>query len=472
MALLLPALAACSLTPPLHRPDADVPSQWSRAVNTSANAAATVDRTWWESFGDPTLTTLVDRSLGHSFTLDAAIARLAQARASAVQAGSPQFPALGIVGAASRTAQSGDTGNRHSQSVFLSASYELDLWRRNGATANAASTLADAVAFDRDVAALSLAASVADTYFAVQALRARLRLAHEIVDNAEQIEDLVQAQYEAGVATQLQLEQQRNALATFRAAVPSLQLQLNQNLHALAVLSGADPVRMDVPDASLRHIRVPEPVVDMPATVLERRPDIRAAESRLVSANFSVGAARAAFFPSIVLTAEGGVSSNSLAHFLANPLATVAAALTAPLLDGGLRRGQLAQQQAVVDERTANYRQAVLSALQDTEDALSAVHLEQMVETEQTTARGAARAAATLAQAQYRAGTIDFMSVLDSERTAYQAEDALLQTRLLRLQAAVGLFRALGGGFDAAPGTASLAEAALAPHAITPGVLR
>jgi NodT family efflux transporter outer membrane factor (OMF) lipoprotein len=197
----------------------------------------------------------------------------------------------------------------------------------------------------------------------------------------------------------------------------------------------------------LSAIPIPEARPELPSSLLEMRPDIRSKEAALQSANFGVGAARAAFFPNIVLTADSGLSSGSLTHFLSSPFASIAGALAAPVFDGGALRGQLHVSQATVEKGVADYRQTVMTALQDVEDSLSAVHQQQVAEVSDQAAADAAKKAATLAEAQYKFGTIDFLSVLDAQRTLYQAEDTLVQTRLLRLQASVGLFRAFGGGF-------------------------
>jgi outer membrane protein TolC len=185
----------------------------------------------------------------------------------------------------------------------------------------------------------------------------------------------------------------------------------------------------------------------LPSSLLEIRPDIRSKEATLQSANFSVGAARAAFFPNLLLTANGGLSSGSLTHFLSSPFASIAASLAAPIFDGGALSGQLHTNRAAVAKGVADYRQTVVTALQDVEDALSAARQQQLVEVSDQAAADAAQKAATLAEAQYKFGTVDFLTVLDAQRTLYQAEDTLVQTRLLRLQASVGLFRAFGGGF-------------------------
>ena len=452
------ALSACSLVPaytrPDVRPDAPRATQFDGAAQTTPTSLADtipVRSEWWRAYGNPSLDAMVAGSLQHNFSLASAVAAVEQARGNAERAGAPLYPSVSLGATYDRSHSGGSGGQKgstgKSQSVFAQAGYEVDFWGFNAANANAAALLARASEFDRDTVALTLTASVVNTYFQVQSLRRRLMLAQTISADASRILQLLLAQQEAGVATELQIQQQRNALATFQAAVPVLQLQLDQNLHALAVLTGNAPEQFNVDDAQLSAIPIPMARPELPSSLLEIRPDIRSKEATLQSANFSVGAARAAFFPNLVLTANGGLSSGSLTHFLSSPLASIAASLAAPIFDGGALSGQLHTNRAAVAKGVADYRQTVVTALQDVEDALSAARQQQLAEVSDQAAADAAQKAATLAEAQYKFGTVDFLTVLDAQRTLYQAEDTLVQTRLLRLQASVGLFRAFGGGF-------------------------
>src|SRR5258706_1973025 len=448
--LMLGLLAGCSLVPAYRRPDAPMATAWSGAAQAPLAEAVPIRSGWWRAYQDPALDALVERSLQNNFSLASAVASVAAARANAEKAGAPLYPSLTLNGTFDRSHQHNSGGSSssgssgHSQSLFAEAGYEIDFWGLNAANANSAQMLARATGFDRDTVALTLTASVVDTWFQIQSLRRRVALAKTISDDAAKILALLLAQQEAGVATELQVQQQRNALATFQAAIPALQQQLDQNVHLLATLVGTAPEQFAVADAPLAGIPVPQPRPNLPSSLLDTRPDIRAMEAQLQSANYSVGVARAAFFPSIVLTADGGLSSSSLSHFLASPFASVAASLAAPIFDGGALRGQLHASQAAVAKSVADYRQTVVTALQDVEDSLSAAAQQQQVEIADRAAADAARKAAMLADAQYRSGTIDFLTVLDTQRTLYQSEDTLVQTRLARLQASVSLVRRFG----------------------------
>jgi NodT family efflux transporter outer membrane factor (OMF) lipoprotein len=456
--VLVTLVAGCSLVPPYQRPETPMPSAFEGAAsNLSLDATVPVRAGWWHTYGDPALDALVNDSLEHNYSLASAIAAVEEARGTAEKVGAAQYPTLSAGATFDRSHQGGHHGsNTKSQSLFGEARYEVDFWGLNAATANASTLLARASEFDLDTVALTLTASVVDTYFSVQSLRRRLALARTIADDASRVLQLLLAQQAAGVATELQVQQQRNALSTFQAAVPALEQQLELEQHALAVLTGRAPERFAVREVPLAGIPIPQPRPGLPASLLQTRPDIRAKEAQVQSSNFDVGAARAAFLPGLVLTADGGLASKSLSRFLSSPFASIAAALAAPLFDGGALRGQLHASQGAAAKSVADYQQTVITALQEVEDSLTTVHQQELVEAADRSAADAAAKAATLAEAQYRLGTIDFLSVLDAQRTRYQAEDTLVQARLARLQASVSVFRAFGGGFGVAdPGTAS-----------------
>ncbi|MDB5406550.1 MAG: ttgC [Rhodospirillales bacterium] len=438
--------SGCSLVPADNRPSSPIPSAWDTPNASGSQNAVPVHGEWWQSFNSKELTALVDRSLTGSFNLQAAAARIDEARGAAEIAGAFQYPAVALGGTVDKT--SGQSSAR-AQSLFAQASYEIDFWGKNRAIANSAKTLTVATAFDKDTLAVTLVSSVADTYFQILSLQERVRLAQQIAASGRRILSLIEVQAAGGIASDLQIQQQRNAVATFDAAVPALRQQLEQSVHLLAVLVGSAPEGFGIGTQNLDGISLPEVKADLPASVLRQRPDIQAAEARLISSNFDVGAARAAFYPSIVLTGQGGIANSSLSHFFPPmAVADIAAGLVQPIFEGGRLQGQLKFDRAHVVELAATYRQTVASALQDVEDALTTVERLKELEAADVVAVDSARRAFDLANAQFRLGTADFLTVLTIERTLYQAEDSLLQVHLLRLEAAVGLFRALGGGFD------------------------
>ena len=449
-------LAGCSTVPPYQQPEVPTPARY-RSEPLPALAATTklVDG-WWNGFGSSELNRLVTRALAANNDLAAAAARVAEARAQARIAGAGQYPTLSI--ADSGAAQTGDPtsttagdARRRTSSVTLAAqaSYELDFWGRNRAIARSGKAQARASAYDQDTLAITTAATTADLYFQSLSLAERVRTARQIAADARHVLTLVEGQQELGTATILQVEQQRTVVAGFEGSVPVLLQQREQAEHALAILLGLPP-RAYAPQAtSLAGIVIPVVEPGLPSDLLFRRPDIRAAEERLRAAHFDIGAARAAFFPSMSLTGSGGIGSNSLANFL-SPIgfASAAASVLAPVWDGGRLTGQLRYDKAHAEELRAAYRQTTLTAFGEVEDALTARQRVAEAESSAETAVAAARHAAQLSEGQFKLGVIDLLTMLDTQRALYQAQDNLLQLRLQRLQAAVSLYRALGGGTD------------------------
>lgn len=450
IAVVLMALAAsgCSFVPVYHRPQVPAARDWAASdAQGSVTASPTVRAGWWHHFASPELDRLMAQGLLGSFTLQAAIARVRQAEGAARIAAAPLLPAVSATGTI-ESANLSSNNSKATRQIVAQASYELDFWGKNRAAAASGAALAQASAFDAATAAMTLSASVANGYFAVLSLRERIDLARQQAQDARQTLHLIQVQRAAGTATDLQLRQQETSIAALEAAVPALEQQRDASLHALAVLTGQAPEGFTVGDAALADVARPAVSPDLPPQLLALRPDVEAAEARLRSANFDIGVARAAFFPSLSLSANGGLAAASASHvFPPAVLTNVGAGLLAPLFQGGQLAGQLKVSRAKQVEMVATYRQTVLTAFQDVEDALGAVaHVRAQAAIEQN-AVSAAQQAATLARTQYRLGSADYLTVLTTQQTLYQTRDALLQLQLQHLQAIVGLCRALGGGF-------------------------
>ncbi|MFQ6347579.1 efflux transporter outer membrane subunit [Pseudomonas sp. R11F] len=429
-------LSGCSMVPDYQTPTLPLAAQW----DAGASASAAQGGRWWREFHSAELDQLIARGLAANYTLKAAVSRIDEARASSQVAGAAQFPALNLGGNFQRQNNYGTTPKR---SVFAEATYELDFWGKQRAAADSADALAKATVFDAGTLRMSLSASIADSYFQVLSLQERLRLAQSIADDARQVLDLVEVQARQGAVSNLEVAQQRNALQTFEAAMPPLRQQRDQALYQLAVLVGAPPEGFHLQGDGLKGLQIPQPTTGLPIGLLRQRPDIQAAEARLVSANFDVGVARAAFLPNLSLDLLGGIDT-----LAGGQIWSTIGTLSQPLFQGGQLKGQLHFDQAHVQELTASYRESIIEALQDVETQLSATReLDKSYALNQA-AVDSAREAARLAQVRYRLGSTDFQTLLIVERTQYQAEDSLLQVRLQHLQAAVGLFRALGGDFS------------------------
>jgi NodT family efflux transporter outer membrane factor (OMF) lipoprotein len=430
-------LGGCSLVPSYSQPDVAVANAWDGNQTAAANGGP-----WWEEFHSPELNALVAQGLSANYTLKAAVSRIDEAKATAQVTSAAQYPLLSIGGNFQRENNYGST---RKSSVFADASYEVDFWGKQRAAADSSEALAHASVFDAQTLRMTLGANIATTYFQVLSLQDRLVLAQSIADDAQQVLDLVQFQASQGAVSNLEVEQQRNALQTFQAAMPPLRQQRDAALYQLAVLVGVPPQGFALKATGLADLAVPSPSAGLPVGLLRQRPDIQAAEARLQSANFDVGVARAAFLPNLSLDLQGGIDT-----LAGGNIWSLLGTLAQPVFTGGQLTGQLHFDQAHVQELTANYKESVIEALQDVQTQLSAAHqLDQTYALNQA-AVTSARESARLAQVRYRLGSTDFQTLLIVERTQYQAEDTLLQVRLQHLQAAVGLFRALGGDFSAA----------------------
>ncbi|MEB0077140.1 efflux transporter outer membrane subunit [Pseudomonas sp. CCI3.2] len=431
-------LAGCSLVPSYNQPEVPVAPAWDGAQGVSAASGGP----WWEEFHSDELNGLVAKGLADNYTLKAAVSRIDEAQALAQVTGAAQYPLLSLGGSFQRQ---NDYGTTQKRSVFADASYEVDFWGKQRAAADSSTALAHASAFDAQTLRMTLGATIANTYFQVLSLDDRLRLAQSIAGDAQQVLDLVNVQAAQGAVSNLEVAQQRNALQTFQAAVPPLRQQRDMALYQLAVLVGVAPQGFKVNQEGLNDLAVPIPRAGLPIGLLRQRPDIQAAEARLKSANFDVGVARAAFLPNLSLDLQGGIDT-----LTGSNIWSMLGTLGQPVFAGGQLNGQLHFDQAHVQELTASYRESVIEALQDVQTQLSAAHQLDQSYTLNAAAVTSAREAARLAQVRYRLGSTDFQTLLIVERTQYQAEDTLLQVRLQHLQAAVGLFRALGGDFSPA----------------------
>jgi NodT family efflux transporter outer membrane factor (OMF) lipoprotein len=407
---------------------------------------------WWRGFGSAELSSMIDAALEASPDMTIAAERVRQAEAQVRIAGASLFPALNLNAATARRETHPDGGpwkGADSSSAALSASYEIDLWGRNASGRRAAEASLRASRFDRETVRLTLVAGVANAYFQLLSLRGRMVIARENLAIAERVFKLVDARARNGAVSALDVARQQAAVLTQRAAIPPLVLQERQTLFALAILLGRQPEGFGAAAAATSAILVPRIGAGIPASLLVRRPDLASAEAQLAAASASVAAARAAMLPGISLTGSAGLASDVLINFLSAPTATIAlgAALLQPIFDGGRLRGQLDVAASRERELVETYRKFVLAALADVEGTLAAAARTAEQEALQQQVVQQAGRALELAQIRYREGADDLLTVLDAQRTLFQAQDQLAQIRLARLQAAVGLFKALGGGW-------------------------
>lgn len=459
------ALAAC-LGPTYRRPELPTPAKWREGVA----AAVWPGPQWWHSFKAPELDALIAAAQAANFDLAAALARVDEADAQARIAGAPLLPSAQVDPQGLRTRiVSPETVPPYELynefAVPVSISYELDFWGKNRSAHAAAEQAALASRFDRQVVALTIVTAVAQTYFQVVALRQRVTVARQNLANAQQVLDGLLLERRWGTATELDVTQQRTVVATARAAVPPLEEALSQALDALAILVAKPPEAIAVTGTMLDAIRVPEVSAGLPSQLLARRPDVREAEAQLIASNYDIQNARAQFFPDFTLTAEGGVASKTLASLFETQSAifTLGAEAVQPLFTGGRLTGQVQYARSRYRELLADYRKTAISAYSDVEDSLAAVRRTREEVAEQAAAAASASAAFHMAQIQFRVGTVTLLTMLNTETTYFTAEDNLVQARLAQLQAAVALYKALGGGWSGEPDATSLTQ----PQALT-----
>jgi len=446
----LATLAGCSLGPQYKRPDFQPPAAWRESSDSEAARWPSED--WWRGFGSPVLDGYMTEARRANSDLAAAVAKVREADALATIAGAALLPTIGAnVTAMSERVQGTNAAyvNFRQYSPQLAASYMIDFWGRNRAAQTAAIATAMASRHDQATVELTIMTSVALTYFQSVGLHDRLAVAQSNLASAEFILNGIRRQRDAGIATALDVAQQETTVATLGAAIAPLQQQLRQSVNALAILIGRPPEYLDATNTTLVELSLPTVRPGLPSGLLARRPDVSEAEAQLAAANANIAVARASFYPSIQLTSSGGFASTALSSLLksSSSVHSITAGLVQPIFDGGILKGQYAYAQARYDELVADYRKAILSALGNVEDALVAVRQTTEQEQRQEIAVAKATRAHEITLAQLRSGTVNILTVLNTESALYSARDALIQARLSRIQALVNLYSALGGGW-------------------------
>jgi len=456
MLCLVASSAGCLLTKDLPDPALDVPDRYAAGKSTDAEAPPTLD--WWRGFRSSELTVLMEEAQKVNLDVAAATARFLQADAQARIVGAALLPSASGSGSENNSRISGSsasglsTGGRETVTFTssLSAAYELDFWGKNRDAAQAAEETAIANRFDRDVVALTTLTSVANAYFQVLAAQDRIRTAEHNIASATRILEAIKQRFKAGTGTDLDVAQQEAIVANQKAAVPPLRLTLAQNINALATLVSRPPESLHVTGGSLTKISSPRVTPGLPSELLTQRPDIRRQEAQLASATANVGSARAQFFPTISLTGQGGYQSSKLSSLFQPHAAffNLIGNATQPIFDGGVILGNFELTQARQEEMLQTYRKTVVSAFADVNNALVSIRETTEKLRLQREVLEASRRAFQLSEQQLRAGTADIVTVLNTQLTLFQAEDALWQAELARVLAVVSLYQALGGGWE------------------------
>jgi len=429
----------------------DVPANWSQPVITSEKAWP--DRGWWTGFASAELDTLMETAQRENLDIAIAKARVEQADALLRLAGSSLLPTVSARLGAREDGAIHNSAVTPTQTLSASASvsYELDFWGRNFENTRAAWRSLEASEFDQETVALTTVSSVANTYFRLLSLRDRLRLSKLNVANASKILELTRKQFDAGTVSRLPVSQQESLVASLSAQAANLELQERQALGSLAVLLGKPVQDLVIAGQTLEGLSAPKVAAGLTSELLARRPDVKSVEAALSAAQADLAAARAAYLPTISLTGDAGVTSTALAGLISgsNGAYSIGASLIQAVFRGGSLIAQNDRAYYRREELLASYRKAALNAFADADAALTGAATSDLQEQQQMIAAKSAGEALRIAELQYKAGTVDFLTVLNAQQSFYSAQDQLAQTRAARLQAAVGLFRALGGGWQA-----------------------
>ena len=457
-------LSACAL-PPVKPPPAVAPAaqfkesgSWQQAASTGQGAAPVpVPDAWWTLFGDPLLDDLQRRLVIGNENLKVAAAQVVSARAVVEASRSAMAPTLSTGLSASRTASPGATTAAstinpiNSFSLTASASWETDLWRRLAQASRGAQASLQASSNDLAAARLSAQALLAQTYFSLRTADSQAALLARSVQAYQRSLELTQARYDGGVAARTDVLQAQTQLRTAQAQAADTQAQRAVLEHAIAVLLGEAPSSLGL--ASLAALpEVPAVPLLLPARLLERRPDIAAARSRVAAAYAQIGVADAAFFPDLTLSASAGYRGSALANLVSAPnlLWSLGPSLAVAVLDGGQRKLASAQARATAEQLTASYRQTVLTALQEVEDNLVLTRQLQEEAQLQSAALQAAQRNLEITLDQYRAGTLGYLNVVTAQTAALSSESNLLNVRNRQLAAVNQLLKNVAGRWDSA----------------------
>ena len=496
------SLSACAVGPDYRKPSTPVAPVYKELAGWKAAEPqdAAPRGPWWSVFGDPVLDRLVRQVDISNQTLKASEASFRQARALVAEARSGLFPTLSASASARRTGSGGGGGSgsrsggtstaatatggtgstvilsqtggggtyRNQFSTSLGATWDLDVWGRIRRTIESDVASAQASAADLASARLSLQSELAIDYFELRARDEQQRLLDDAVRAYTQSFQITRNQYNAGLAAKADVVTAETQLETTRAQAINVGVQRAQLEHAIAVLTGQPPAQFSLPPGRLALV-VPVAPTGLPSALLERRPDIAAAERQVAAANAQIGVAIAGYFPDVTLSGSYGFQSSVIDKLFraANSFWSVGPDAAVSLFDGGLTNAQVEAAHAAYDQTVANYRQVTLTGFQQIEDQLATLRiLEQQAEV-QARAVALAREAERLQLNQYRAGTVPYTSVITAQQTALSNEETALSVLESRLVASVSLVEALGGGWDASqlPNAADLNRGNIVPFA-------
>ncbi len=449
-------LSACAGNPGAVDSGITPPAAWHSAERAASQAT---NQRWWTHFGSPSLNRLIDQARRDSFDVAAAMARVRQAQATAVIAGAPLLPEVKFNLTATREKLLRGSGNSDlnatennktvtSYDANLTASYELDFWGGRAAARDGALHSLQASRFDQANVELTLLSNVADRYAQTLAARQRVQIAELNLANARAVLKLVQTRYDAGSATALELAQQKSLVAGQQRQLPLVEQLAEEARITLAALLGQPVQALELGSEAFPALTWPTIGPGVPSQLLSRRPDLARAEAQLAAASADVSVARAAMLPAVTLGATLGSGAYKADEILRSPFYTLTSGLVAPIFNNGRLSAERDKARARQDELLQSYRGAIINGFADVEKALSSISRLDQQRQWQAEELQQARTAFQIAESRYQAGAEDLLTVLETQRTLYAAQDLDVQLRLSRLQASIALYKALGGGWN------------------------
>ena len=442
-------LTACAMGPVYERPDTAPPETWADVEKASVHRGAWPEQTWWEVFSQPELDFLMETAVTQNFDIKAAAARIEQARSLERITNAKLFPDISVGLGIGLDDKNGIGGAAGSSSVNTSFSYELDLWGKNRNLTEAASARSLGSIYDMRTVIVTLTADVAASYFEALALNDQLGIIEKTIEDETGVLTLMEKKYLFGDISGLDLVLAKQRLASLQAQIPAIEQRRRQSENGLALLIGRNPGEVRIA-GSLAAASIPGTIpVGIPSGLLERRSDIKKAESDLMAANADIGRAKAALFPTISLTMQGGFAGEDLLKLLspANAFYAIGGEIVSTVFHREELTAEYDRTTAVYRELLFNYRQTVLSAFREVADALVAVR--KLDENEQLLVISASMAeqAYRLSEIRYRQGLTDFSTVLIADKSRLEARNNLVQSRFDRIGALISLYSALGGGW-------------------------
>jgi multidrug efflux system outer membrane protein len=471
------ALAACVQGPNYQRPEVALPSGWNEITKgeTTPGLAVSTSRLpetdWWQAFQNDELTNLIEQALQQNHDVRRAVSRVVEGRASVVSAGASLYPQVNLQSSYSRTEISQNTLaglglaslNRPGPQTFATPGigfdlwnagadlrWELDLWGRIRRGMEAASAEASGIEQDARAVALTLIGDVGQAYFRVRELDEQIEIAEQNLALRRETQDIIQKRASVGLASDLDVKRTEVLVAETAGQIPDLRRLRTVELHRLEVLVGATPGTLILTPKPIRSVVVqPEIPVGLPSQLLERRPDILQAEATLIAANARIGQARAYFFPAFSITGQGGLQTVDFSNWF-NTTSTnysIGPSVTLPIFLGGANVARLDAAQSKYEQLLEGYQQTILLAFREVADLLVSIKERTEQLTRQREQVQAAKRAVDLAEVRYQKGLVNYLDVLDAQRTVLAAETQLVQTERARLTDMISLFKALGGGW-------------------------